>query len=116
MCKASGSGSHAGGNLSEAAKNYSFAFGDSVYASRIGQTTVGTFNKLNNNALFIVGNGTGPQERSSNAFEVLSDGTAKIGGTPAPETVTLRNIYAGTTDMTAGTTALATGAIYFVYE
>lgn len=28
----------------------------------------------------------------------------------------LRNIYAGTTDMTAGTTALANGAIYLVYE
>ena len=28
----------------------------------------------------------------------------------------VRNIYAGTTDMTAGTTALASGAIYVVYE
>lgn len=28
----------------------------------------------------------------------------------------VRNIYAGTTDMTAGTTALATGDIYVVYE
>ena len=28
----------------------------------------------------------------------------------------LRNIYAGTSDMTAGTTALETGAIYLVYE
>lgn len=30
--------------------------------------------------------------------------------------VCLRDIYAGTTDMTAGTTALKTGAIYLVYE
>ena len=28
----------------------------------------------------------------------------------------VRNIYAGTSDMTAGTTALASGAIYVVYE
>ena len=28
----------------------------------------------------------------------------------------VRNIYAGTTDMTAGSSALATGTIYFVYE
>ena len=28
----------------------------------------------------------------------------------------VRNIYAGTTDLTAGTSVLATGDIYFVYE
>ena len=28
----------------------------------------------------------------------------------------VRNIHAGTSDMTAGTTSLATGRIYFVYE
>lgn len=31
-------------------------------------------------------------------------------------TAQLRNIYAGTDDMTAGTTALATGEVYLVYE
>ena len=32
------------------------------------------------------------------------------------ETAQIRNISAGTTDLTAGTSALATGDIYFVYE
>lgn len=31
-------------------------------------------------------------------------------------TAQVRNIYAGTTDLTSGTSALATGDIYFVYE
>jgi hypothetical protein len=35
---------------------------------------------------------------------------------PATGTAGVRNIYAGTDDMTAGESELATGAIYFVYE
>lgn len=35
---------------------------------------------------------------------------------PAPNLSSVRNIYAGTADMTAGTTALKTGCIYLVYE
>lgn len=31
-------------------------------------------------------------------------------------TAQVRNIYAGTTDLTAGTSTLATGVLYFVYE
>ncbi len=34
----------------------------------------------------------------------------------APETAGVRKIYAGTTDMTAGTTSLDNGVIYLVYE
>jgi hypothetical protein len=30
--------------------------------------------------------------------------------------VQLRNVYAGTSDLTAGTTALTTGVIYYQYE
>ena len=46
------------------------------------------------------------------AGKVTANGTAmaSLGDTQ------LRNIYAGTSDMTAGTTALGTGAIYLVYE
>ena len=32
------------------------------------------------------------------------------------ETAQVRNIYAGTSDMTAGSSPLATGTLYFVYE
>ena len=41
----------------------------------------------------------------ANATAVATVGTAQV-----------RNIYAGTSDMTAGSTALTTGVVYFVYE
>lgn len=41
----------------------------------------------------------------ANATAVATVGTAQV-----------RNIYAGTSDMTAGSSSLATGALYFVYE
>lgn len=41
----------------------------------------------------------------ANASAVATLGTAQV-----------RNIYAGTSDMTAGTSSLATGTIYIVYE
>lgn len=41
---------------------------------------------------------------------------AASGAVSTVGTAQLRNIYAGTEDMTAGTTALASGDIYLVYE
>ncbi|MCI8336639.1 MAG: hypothetical protein HFI72_05735 [Peptococcaceae bacterium] len=58
--------------------------------------------QVQNNALLKTG-GT--------ATGMLTAGGAQTVGTPQ-----MRNIYAGTTDLTAGTSALATGNIYFVYE
>lgn len=49
--------------------------------------------------------GTFAGQVKANASAVSTIGTAQV-----------RNIYAGTADMTAGTTALATGEIYLVYE
>ena len=112
---ASGDYSHAEGQQTIASGKFSHAGGDNTKATVNWQTAIGKYNAENANALFIVGNGENDTSRS-NALEVLSDGTAKIGGTPAPETVTLRNIYAGTDDLTAGTSPLATGSLYFVYE
>lgn len=43
-------------------------------------------------------------------------GTLTAGGTQDPSVSQVRNIYAGTEDMEAGVTSLATGALYFVYE
>ena len=43
-------------------------------------------------------------------------GAAISGGNQDAATPLIRNIYAGTTDMTSGTTALETGSIYLVYE
>lgn len=42
--------------------------------------------------------------------QLIANGASAIG------TAQVRNMYAGTSDMTAGVTALATGVIYFVYE
>ena len=39
-----------------------------------------------------------------------------VANNPAVGTKAVRNIYAGTADMTAGTTALTTGTLYLVYE
>lgn len=43
-------------------------------------------------------------------------GALTAGGTQDVATAQVRNIYAGTTDMETGVTALATGAIYLMYE
>ena len=47
---------------------------------------------------------------------VARGGTGQTTLTPAVDTVALRASYAGTTDLTAGSSALTTGALYFVYE
>ena len=46
----------------------------------------------------------------------IANGTIKAGGPQVIGTPQIRNIYAGTADLTAGTSSLATGTIYFVYE
>lgn len=53
---------------------------------------------------------------TSGTLAVARGGTGQTTATPAVETKGLRQIYAGTSDMTAGTTALTTGVVYFVYE
>ena len=46
------------------------------------------------------------------AGQVVANGTAVA----TLGTAQVRNIYAGTSDLTAGSSSLTTGAIYFVYE
>lgn len=46
----------------------------------------------------------------------IMSGQLAAGGAQAPEIAQVRNISAGTADLTAGTSPLATGSIYFVYE
>ena len=85
---ASGKASHAGGLNSkasgyaafahtffgEASGYYSAAFNEGTKATAQGQFVAGRYNKINPNALFIVGNGTSETDRR-NAFEVLKDGS-----------------------------------------
>ena len=83
-CKTYGGASHAGGEASIARGYASFAQGVWVEATGLGQSVVGLPNEDNSEAVFIVGNGEvdsdyEPKSRS-NAFEVMKDGTARVGG------------------------------------
>lgn len=53
---------------------------------------------------------------TSGTLSVARGGTGQTTLTPAVTTKGVRQIYAGTADMTAGTTALTTGCVYLVYE
>ena len=55
-------------------------------------------------------------EITSGTLPVARGGTGQTTVTPAVETKGVRQIYAGTSDMTAGSTSLTTGVVYFVYE
>ena len=63
-----------------------------------------------------------PQPSGQGEFLPLSGGTmtgqvkAGASAVSALGTAQVRNIYAGTSDLTAGTSALATGDLYLVYE
>lgn len=53
---------------------------------------------------------------TSGTLPVARGGTGQTTLTPAVATKGVRQIYAGTTDMTAGSSSLTTGCIYLVYE
>ena len=53
---------------------------------------------------------------TSGTLGVARGGTGQTSNTPEVTTSAYRAIYAGTSDMTAGSTALTTGKIYLVYE
>ena len=74
---ASGSFSHAGGNYTFAIGEASFTHGFRLNAKEKNQAVVGQCNADNANALFIIGNGSAPTNRS-NAFEVYKDGHAEV--------------------------------------
>lgn len=76
--------SHSGGEASKASAYGAFAHGAHLEATRKYQAVFGTANEVNDNAIFIVGDGEldandEPLSRS-NAFEILDDGTANIFG------------------------------------
>ena len=53
---------------------------------------------------------------NSGVLPIARGGTGQTTLTPAVETKGVRHIYAGTTDMTAGSSSLTTGCIYLCYE
>lgn len=66
-------------NATIAAHNNSFAHGVEVKTGRDSQAVFGRYNKVDSDALFIIGNGEGNASRK-NAFMVKEDGTAYVGG------------------------------------
>lgn len=75
-CLASGEYSHAGGYKAQALGPYTIAHGNEVVAKSGLQTVFGSHNADDNDALFIVGNGSAAAK--SNAFAVCYDGSAKV--------------------------------------
>ena len=65
------------GYQTKAIARASFAGGTGTIASADSQTALGKYNNINNNALFIVGNGTDDNHRA-NAFTVNNDGTVYL--------------------------------------
>lgn len=76
-----------------------------------GQDTNTTYGNASASAAGLVS--TGAQTFAGNK---TFNGQALCPGATAPGTAQARNIYAGTADMAAGTTALTSGTIYVMYE
>ena len=72
-----GVAAHAEGSNTKAFANYSHTNGQGTIARGIAQTVIGTYNEEDNNALFIIGNGTADNSRS-NALMVTRDGRVVI--------------------------------------
>lgn len=82
-----------------------------------------TGNKANPHGVTAAQVGAAPSNHNHSASNITTGtltvargGTGQTTLTPAVETKGLRQIYAGTADMTAGTTALTTGVLYLMYE
>ena len=95
LTEATGESSHAEGYNTVASGRASHAGGYYTIASADYQTAIGTFNQENEDALFIVGNGEYAQTPRSNAFEVLKDGTAKVGGKKVATEEYVNNVSGG---------------------
>ena len=100
-----GEGAHAEGFETWARGDASHAGGRGTIASVAYQTVVGTYNKEDASALFIVGNGTDKNNRS-NAFSVYKDGSYVLGKKIATEE------YANVTCTDKEVNATATTAAY----
>ena len=77
--KANGRYSHAEGYKTQTTTDNTHASGECTIATTKNQFVIGQFNKINPNALLIVGNGSSEESRS-NAFEVLKDGSILAAG------------------------------------
>lgn len=94
----------------------------SYTAAEVGADPAGSSAGVQTNLSAHTGNQSNPHNvTAAQAGAVPISGTTMSGAlkaiaNAAVETAQMRNIYAGTADMTAGTSTLATGTIYLVYE
>ena len=88
----------------QTANNAVFLRNDNTWQT-VTPANIGAAASSHNQAASTITDGTLAGQVVANATAVATIGTAQV-----------RNIYAGTDDMTAGSTALATGTLYFVYE
>lgn len=84
--KATGTASHAQGTYTEAGGEGSFTSGIGTKTCRDGQTAIGYYNETygedgSKQPLFVVGNGSSDESRSS-AFEVFANGITVLGSNP----------------------------------
>ena len=99
-----------------------YALASAVTAITNGTTAAGNATKLGGKAASEYAAASHTHKPSNVSASGESDmyfGSRVMANATAVATLTnsqVRNIYAGTSDMTAGTTALASGAIYVVYE
>ena len=113
---ASGAHSHAEGLGAKATANITHAEGYNTIAGTIYQHVQGKYNNNKSTSAFEIGNGTSSSNRS-NALEVTWDGDLTAAGEITDGNGnSIPSITYSATDLTAGTSALATGAFYFVYE
>lgn len=129
---ATGNYSHVGGSYSTASGQCSFTHGAHAKATNFCEVAFGRNNISNSDTLFSIGDGLNTV--AHNAFEITTDsgklhdnkiltdaGDTMSGSLIAASdldlaTPQMRNIYITNTDLTAGTSALPTGSICFVYE
>lgn len=94
----------------------------SYTAAEVGADPAGSSAGVQTNLSAHTGNQSNPHNvTAAQAGAVPISGTTMSGAlkaiaNAAVETAQMRNIYAGTADMTAGTSELATGTIYLMYE
>lgn len=91
-------------------------------ASEVGADPVGTAAGVQANLTAHINNKSNPHGVTAGQTGALPlsggtmTGSLKAMSSPAVGTAQVRNVYAGTSDMTAGSSTLATGTIYLVYE
>jgi hypothetical protein len=111
-----GANSHAGGDHSNTGESVNgFAHGEYIQLANKNEVSFGKYNQPSTNdhpVCFSYGNGVDEDHRE-NLFEITPTGI-NVKGTVTADSFS--NVIKSTTDLTPGTSTLADGVIYLVYE